>query len=216
MKILQVQEIESRWYAGYKRYEDTPDVLSDKSLIEFNKTQTAHGKRYFSFIHLIENKLTRIPNALARRMRILVNHPGRNTMGLKITRCPLPTFRLLNCIAQISAKNIPHQKIKPLLVNSVLRTVKHQMHLATLGYIAPFNSSHINGYAADIEQKWYKENNPIQHEAIQSVLDDFASRQIINCVDYSNLWHICLNPKYISQFSVEYAIDRQQAWEDFE
>ena len=57
---------------------------------------------------------------------------------------------VLNEIADALAERAP-TGTPPLWVNSIVRSVEHQRHLADLGYFALLPSSHCSGYGVDVE-----------------------------------------------------------------
>jgi hypothetical protein len=98
----------------------------------------------------------RIPNSVRLRFRGAFNHPGRYTQGLTNTRCKRAMAALMNQIAELVAHDFGPRRPRKIMVNSLLRTVRHQHSLATWGYVAPRRSAHVAGYAADIEKSWYQ------------------------------------------------------------
>ncbi|WGK68399.1 DUF5715 family protein [Candidatus Haliotispira prima] len=193
------EDIEPLWYKNYKRYNTQEDVLSDENLINFKKGKLA----YFSYIHLKESKLRRIPNSFRKRFRRFLNLQTGETIGLMNVHCPNAMLNLLNTISIRISQALSLEKPYPYLVTSILRTVEHQNHLKKIGYPAVDNSSHCCGYAADIELRWLLNNKPDVAEILLSILHLYYEKRIINFVQYDIFIHICLNPIYIKIFESE-------------
>ena len=81
-------------------------------------------------------------------------------------------------------------------VTSVARSVEHQLHLKSLGYIALLPSSHCVGYAADIEIQWYRRFRA--HRLLRGLLLDRQREREINVIDEGQAWHVCLRPDLVS------------------
>jgi len=189
------QAIESAWHSGRPTFPDERSLRGAEGLADF---RSAVERPAFSYILLRESFWTRAPNAAARRFRMLLNLPGRNTMGLKVTRCPRATLDYLNSLCARVGSALGLSRPFPLMVTSVLRTRDHQRHLARIGYLATPRSGHLAGYAADLEQAWYRDNHPRAHAAARAELErDFAAGRI-NLMDYGGFWHLCLSPASIA------------------
>ncbi|NES24763.1 MAG: hypothetical protein F6K41_39105 [Symploca sp. SIO3E6] len=192
--ILLKQQVEICWYDGFDRYLNSDQIDCDRQLYDL----TSRPPRYhlnFSFTVLQEAGIHRFLNSLKRRLRLLLNHPAGGTVGMKTVRCKLAIIALLNQLSDDVGKLC--RRSVSLQVNSIIRTVEHQQHLAGLGYWAPQTTSHSTGYAVDIEQAWYAKNDRQLFEGIQLVLEDYARRLHLNVIDEERIWHICLNPQLI-------------------
>ena len=88
-------------------------------------------------------------------------------------------------------------------VNSLIRTIEHQEQLIKIGFTFSKFSSHCNGYAVDIERKWYVMNDRVLFGIIDSCLKMYAEKGIINLIDEGIVWHICLNPDYLKTYQIE-------------
>jgi hypothetical protein len=84
----------------------------------------------------------------------------------------------------------------------MLRTTEYQHALARLGYVAPRHSAHLTGYAVDLERLWYEESDRDAHQAASDVLLDLFEREVINLIEESTHWHICLNPEHIHDYQM--------------
>ena len=199
IKILLEQQVERYWYVNYAVYENDADVSNDKELIDLVYSRKKN-RILFTFTILREDSFWRLFNYIHRKIRCLLNHPAKRTVGMRITKCKPATIALLNEITQNINKRIGRRTIK-LQVNSILRTVVHQKHLSSLGYWAPTTTSHARGYAADIEREWYFQEEPQVFQVIQEILHDYYEKKIINLIDEERVWHICLNPQYIEYYA---------------
>ncbi len=94
--------------------------------------------------------------------------------------------------AQIAPDGTP-----PLWVTSVARSVEHQRHLKSLGYIALLPSAHCVGYAADIEMDWYRRFRA--HRLLRGLLLDRQRADEVNVIDEGQAWHVCLRPDLVQR-----------------
>lgn len=197
--ILVAQTPDVAWYAAYPRYASPREILADTSLCCFERLRSDFEVK-FQYVRYYAHPLMRVPNALRLRYRRVTNHPGRYTQGLSLTRSTRAIAALVNTICEQIQADRPRAAPRILLVNSILRSQQEQQALARIGYIAPRTSSHLNGYAVDIEQTWYRIHDPDTYRAIAGVLDGLFGRHEINLIDEGTHWHICLNPAYIGQY----------------
>ncbi len=199
MQVLLAQAVDTQWYFDYPRYGSDQDVREDETLFSFRRG-TADFEVHFVYVRYYEHVLMRIPNSMRLRYRRLVNHPGRYTQGLKTTRCKKALMGLINQISEdITGKIASRQPFK-VMVNSVLRTEVYQNTLASLGYIAPRNSAHLNGYAVDLEKLWYEKHDRLAHEALTDTLNNLFERGVINLIEEETHWHVCLHPPHIPAY----------------
>lgn len=203
IKILLEQQVERYWYANYFIYENDADVDKDKELYDLAERKTGIN---FAFTILREDYFNRLLNPFNRSFRYLLNHPAKKTVGMKTTKCKPATIALLNKLTQKINQRINQVKPIKLQVNSILRTVAHQKHLASLGYWALASTSHTTGYAADIEREWYFQEDSQLFRSIQATLHEYYEKQIINLIDEERVWHICLNPKYVEYYARIYQL----------
>ena len=101
----------------------------------------------------------------------------------------------LNDVAEEFAEIAP-DGTPPLWVTSVARSIDHQRHLKSLGYIALLPSAHCVGYAADIEIQWYRRFRA--HRLLRGLLLDRQREREINVIDEGQAWHVCLRPDLVS------------------
>ena len=100
----------------------------------------------------------------------------------------------LNQLADEFARITP-DGTPPLWVTSLARSVQHQRHLKSLGYIALLPSAHCVGYAADIEMKWYRRFHA--HRILRGLLLDRQRAGEVNVIDEGQAWHVCLHPDVV-------------------
>lgn len=198
LEILLRQQIEQSWYRGFPRYRDGEELAGDPQLTCLTEISIPVK---FQFTVLRERGRQRWLSRVRRQLRIWRNHPAGGTVGMKVTRCRPEMVRLLNQICDRSSSRYGNPV--SLQVNSLIRTLNHQQHLASLGYWAPFNTTHATGYAADLEREWYLKNQPRLFQVINKVLDDYQQQGILNVIHEIRVWHICLNPGWRGRYDGE-------------
>ena len=198
-KVLLAQAVDFQWYAGYPRYFSDQQVANDETLYSFRKQDTDFELR-FIYVQYHEHVLMRIPNSLRLRYRRLVNHPGRYTQGLRTTRCKKAMVGLINRISEDIEAELGLARPFKVMVNSVLRTAAYQSALAQIGYVAPRNSAHLVGYAADLEKLWYEKHDRRAYEAMTKTMTRLFESGVINLIEEETHWHICLNPAQIPAY----------------
>jgi len=193
INILLEHQIEYLWYRDFPVYADALAVEADEALWDLRSTKGNYHIN-FGFTILREDFFNKLINPCKRKIRAIINHPAQGTVGMKTAKCKPEILALLNEINEEINQRIvqPHR----LQINSILRTVDHQKHLASLGYWAPPTSSHTTGYAVDIEQEWYWQKDQTLFKQIQTVLNKYYQAGIINLIDERKVWHICLNPLF--------------------
>ncbi len=118
---------------------------------------------------------------------------------MKETCCPRATVSFLNDFNQQLVNLLSDEDFR-LQVNSILRPADHQLHLLSLGYLAPPISSHSTGYAIDIEKKWYYLYNQKAYTTIINLLKKLAGQKIITFIEENDVWHVCLTPSGIRRY----------------
>lgn len=197
INILLQQQVELRWYADFPRYLNSGSLETDPQLYDLTRSPSCYLLK-FSFTPLREGGMYRLINGIQRRMRVWRNHPAGGTVGMKVTECKLEMIALLNQICDRVEGEVG--KSIYLQINSIIRTLEHQKYLASLGYWASPRTTHSTGYAADIEREWYYRNDRQLFDAIEQVLEDYQSRSVLNVINEQQVWHICLNPKWIKYY----------------
>lgn len=199
VQILLAQMVDFEWYAAYSRYRSEKDVVGDDTLVSFKRFDEDFEVK-FEYVQYYGHILMRLPNSLRLRYRRLVNHPGRYTQGLTITRCKRSMAGLINHISEDVAKEVSAERPFKILLNSMLRTVSYQKELAKMGYVAPRRSAHMVGFAADLEKLWYEKHDRAAYAVIERTLDDLFQNGVINLIEEETHWHICLNPALIPTY----------------
>lgn len=184
-KILLQQELDRYWYDGFKSYNTNLEIYNDKSLVCFK-----NEKPFFKYLKLEEGEES--VSKLKMLKLKLFNSTLKNSKGMFLPYAPRPMYNFLNSIC----KDLDI----PLVVTNVIRSKEYQKKLMKRGHITPTESSHLYGFTADIEQKWYRENSPNEYKKISEYLDKLESEGKINYIDYGQIWHVCLSPCFIDEF----------------
>ena len=199
--ILMGQAVDFYWYADFPQYASEQDVRRDETLYSFRRFNEDFEVK-FRYVQYYGHVLMRVPNSVRLRYRRLVNHPGRYTQGLTTTRYKRAMVGLINQISEDAENELGSDSPFRMLVNSVLRTVRYQRSLAAIGYVAPAQSSHLAGYAVDIEKSWYQEHDPRAHAAIQRTVETLFAAGVVNLIVEHTHWHVCLNPIHIGTYEI--------------
>ncbi len=191
VRISMLAQIDAVWWGRTPSYQNDDDLRDAAELVDLDEVGET-GQLRFCYRHQAITLVARAARSAERRAL-----PGRSprTAGLWLARARPELVAWLNDIAdefdQIAPDGTP-----PLWVTSVTRSVEHQLHLKSLGYIAPLPSSHCVGYAADIEMKWYRRFHA--HRILRGLLLDRQRAGEVNVIDEGQAWHICLRPDAIS------------------
>lgn len=188
--ISLLAQIDTVWWGWYPAYQTDHDVAEDPELVDLDELAEA-GQLKFSFRRQPDTLLRRAARSAERRTR-----PGRQprTAGLRLTRAQQPMVAWLNQVAAEFAELAP-RGTPPLWVNSLTRSVTHQRHLQSLGYVALLPSSHCTGYAADIEIAWYRKHRA--HRMLRALLLEHQNADEVNVIDEGQAWHVCLRPEIV-------------------
>lgn len=191
VRISLLAQIDSVWWGRSPGYECDADLRDSTELVDLD--QLAAGSQLtFRYRHQASTLLTRAARSAERRTL-----PGRSprTAGLAMAMARPQTVAWLSQLAADFADVAP-DGTPPLWVTSLARSVEHQRHLKTLGYIALLPSSHCVGYAADIEMKWYRKFHA--HRILRGLLLDRQRAGEVNVIDEGQAWHICLSPQIVA------------------
>ena len=188
VRIAMLAQIETVWWGGVPEYQTDADVLDSADLVDLDELRLA-GKLRFSYRNQPATLLTRAARSAERH-----TWPGRmpRTAGLWLARGRPEAVAWLDRLAAEFAEIAPPDT-PPLWVNSIARSVAHQRHLKSLGYLAPLPSSHCVGYAADIEMTWYRRFRA--HRLLRGLLLDRQRAGEVNVIDEGQAWHVCLCPR---------------------
>jgi hypothetical protein len=188
VRISLLAQIEAVWWGHAPSYQNDTDVRDSADLVDLDSLG-AEGELAFRYRHQAMTLMARAARSAERRAL-----PGRTprTAGLWLARARPELVTWLNELAEEFAAIAP-DGTPPLWVTSVARSVEHQRHLKSLGYIALLPSAHCVGYAADIEIKWYRRFHA--HRILRGLLLDRQRAGEINVIDEGQAWHVCLRPE---------------------
>jgi hypothetical protein len=192
VRISMLSQIEAVWWGRTTSYQNDSDVRDAAELVDLDEVGKT-GQLRFRYRHQAMTLARRVARSAERRTL-----PGRSprTAGLALAKARPELVAWLNDIAD-EFEQIAPARTPPLWVTSVARSVEHQLHLKSLGYIAPLPSSHCVGYAADIEIRWYRRFHA--HRILRGLLLDRQRAGEVNVIDEGQAWHICLRPYAISE-----------------
>jgi uncharacterized protein DUF5715 len=188
VRISLLAQIDAVWWGRTPSYQSDFDVRDSADLVDLDSLG-AQGRLAFRYRHQAMTLMARAARSAERRAL-----PGRSprTAGLRLPRARPQAVTWLNELAEEFAAIAP-DGTPPLWVTSVARSVEHQRHLKSLGYIALLPSAHCVGYAADIEMKWYRRFHA--HRILRGLLLDRQRAGEVNVIDEGQAWHVCLRPE---------------------
>jgi hypothetical protein len=191
VRISLLAQIEAVWWGREPGYQTDSDLSAATDLVDLDDLD-ADGQLAFSYRHQAVTLLARAARSAERRAL-----PGRapRTAGILLARARPQAVAWLNDLADEFAEIAP-DGTPPLWVTSVARSVDHQRHLKSLGYIALLPSAHCVGYAADIEMRWYRRFRA--HRLLRGLLLDRQRAHEINVIDEGQAWHVCLRPDLVA------------------
>jgi hypothetical protein len=187
VRISLLAQIDSLWWGRSPAYPTDTDVLDADGLIDLDDMYRA-GQLKFSYRHQPATFFARAARSAERRAM-----PGRSprTAGLRMARGRPRVITWLNQLADDFAEVAP-PGTPALWVTSLIRSMDHQRHLRTLGYVAPLPSAHCAGYAADVEIAWFRRYRA--HRLLRGLLLDRQRADEVNVIDEGQAWHVCLRP----------------------
>jgi len=191
VRISMLAQIDAVWWGRAPSFQKDSDVRSSPELIDLDQLERA-GRLRFRYRHQASGLLGRAARSAERHTL-----PGRSprTAGLSMAKARPQVVAWLNQLADEFAQVAP-EGTPPLWVTSLARSVTHQRHLKSLGYIALLPSAHCIGYAADIEMRWYRRFHA--HRILRGLLLDRQRAGEINVIDEGQAWHICLSPAVVA------------------
>jgi len=191
VRIFMLAQIEAVWWGRTHSYQNDGDIRDAAELVDLDEVAENEQLR-FCYRHQAMTLVARAARSAERRAL-----PGRSprTAGLWLPKARPQLVAWLNDVAD-EFEQIAPDRTPPLWVTSVARSVEHQLHLKSLGYIALLPSSHCVGYAADIEMKWYRRFHA--HRILRGLLLDRQRAGEVNVIDEGQAWHVCLRPDAIS------------------
>ena len=187
VRISLLAQIDAVWWGRSPGYQTDGDVRDAGDLVDLDVLEV-EGQLSFRYRNQATTLVARAARSAERRAL-----PGRSpkTAGLWLARARPRAVAWLNDVAEDFASIAP-EGTPPLWVTSVARSVEHQRHLKSLGYIAPLPSAHCVGVAADIEMKWYRRFRA--HRILRGLLLDRQRAGQVNVIDEGQAWHVCLHP----------------------
>jgi len=190
VRISLLAQIDAMWWGRTPSFAKDSDVRDAVELVDLDELDE-DGQLSFRYRHQAITLVARAARSAERRTM-----PGRSprTAGLWLPRSRPQTVAWLNQLADEFARIAP-DGTPPLWVTSVARSVEHQRHLKSLGYIALLPSAHCVGYAADIEMKWYRRFHA--HRILRGLLLDRQRAGEVNVIDEGQAWHVCLHPDIV-------------------
>lgn len=188
VRVSLLAQIDAVWWGRSPMYETDDDIRQAPELVDLDELGD-EGKLRFRYRHQAVTLVHRAARSAQRRA--LPGHAPR-TAGLWMPRAQPQVVAWLNGLAEEFARIAP-EGTPPLWITSVARSMEHQRHLKSLGYLAPLPSSHCNGYAADIEMKWYRRFRA--HRILRGLLLDRQRADEVNVIDEGQAWHVCLRPE---------------------
>jgi len=191
VRIAMLAQIDTIWWGRMPAYQTDSDVLESSDLVDLDELRLS-GQLRFSYRSQPATLLTRAARSAERH-----TWPRRapRTAGLWLAKGRPQVVAWLDQLAaefaEISPPGTPW-----LWVNSLARSVAHQRHLKTLGYLALLPSSHCVGYGADIEMAWYRRFRA--HRVLRGLLLDRQQAGEVNVINEGQAWHVCLSPQVVA------------------
>ncbi len=191
VRVSLLAQIDAVWWGRTPMYDSDEDVTDAADLVDLDELGGS-GQLRFRYRHQAVTLVHRAARSAQRRAL-----PGRapRTAGLWLPRARPQTVAWLNGLAE-EFERIAPDGTPPLWITSVARSIEHQRHLKSLGYIALLPSSHCAGYAADIEMKWYRRFRA--HRLLRGLLLDRQRADEVNVIDEGQAWHVCLRPDVVA------------------
>lgn len=192
--ILLLQQIDVAWWSHVAPYATRDAVDRAPELLRLPDLQKAGALR-FGFAVQPDGWWGRGRDYALKR---LIPRRRPPVAGMKFLVARAEIVAVLNEIADALAERAP-TGTPPLWVNSIVRSVEHQRHLADLGYFALLPSSHCSGYAVDVESTWYETFGAA--DALHAILLEYRDRGVLNVIDEGQAWHLCLSPEHVSAYA---------------
>jgi hypothetical protein len=186
VRILLLQNVDLLWWDDEPDFA-TVDDFSRADMVDLVDERRA-GRVRFSF-GIASDRLPRRSGDFAVQRLMPWREP--RGPGLTFTAIRPAMLGLLNEAADRVTATAP-AGTPPIRVNSIVRTIDHQLHLKTLGFSALLPSVHCRGWAADIEVDWMARFGA--DDAVRTVLSDYLDRGVLNVIDEGRAWHVCLDP----------------------
>ncbi len=187
VRIYLLSQIDAAWWGSSHQFENDDDVLGSGVLVDLDPLRRRR---------LLEFRYRPQPNGLPGRARDWAQRralPNRRprTSGLRFVRARPEVVALLNDLGREFAAATP-SGTPPLWVTSLVRSIRHQLHLRSLGYAAVLPSAHCAGYAVDVEMRWFQAVGG--GDLLAGLLLDRQVAGQVNVIDEGQAWHVCVSP----------------------
>ena len=193
VSILLLQCLDLLWWGDADEYADDAQLEADQSLLDL-VDERRRGRVSFSFAIAPRGLTGRVRDVAQNR---LTPHRRPRGPGLRYTRARPAMVGVLNEVAERVAAGSPGATPR-IWVTSITRTTAHQAHLSSLGFSALTPSAHCSGWAADIDAVWFGRYGA--PDVLAAVLTDYLSRGVLNVIDGTGAWHVCLNPEFAGRY----------------
>ena len=194
VRILLLQQIDVAWWSDVAPYENQHAVDNAPELLRLLDLRQAGALRFTFAVQPVgwwgRGRDYVLKRAIPRRRP--------RVAGMKFLVARAEIVAVLNEIADALRERAP-AGTPPLWVNSMVRSVEHQRHLADLGYFALLPSSHCSGFAVDVESTWYETFGAA--ETLHAILLEYRDRGVLNVIDEGQAWHLCLSPDHVSGYA---------------
>ncbi len=194
VRILLLQQIDVAWWSDLAPYEDQAAVDGAPELLGLLELREAGALRFTFAVQPVgwwgRGRDYVLKRAIPRRRP--------RVAGMKFLVARAEIVAVLNEIADVLRDRAP-VGTPPLWVNSMVRSVEHQRHLADLGYFALLPSSHCSGFAVDVESTWYETFGAA--ETLHAILLEYRDRGVLNVIDEGQAWHLCLSPDHVARYA---------------
>ena len=187
-RIVLLHRVDALWWGQLTPYADATAVTSSRELVPLASGGRRAGLEYAFAVQ---------PNTLwgrgrERARRRLRPDARPQVAGIKFVVARRQMVLLLDELgAEFRERTSPGTQ--PLWVNSVVRSVEHQRHLAELGYVAQLPSAHCVGWAADLEVRFFERYDGAA-ESLRELLRERRDQGSLNVIDEGQAWHVCVSP----------------------
>lgn len=197
VRIFLLSLIDSAWWRGTAPFVDDADVLRSAELVDLGPLRST---RMLQFQYRAQP--SGMPGrALGWAQRRAFPAVRPRTAGLRFTRSRPPVVAVINEIARELAAALPPRTPR-VWVTSMVRSVRHQHHLRSLGYTAALPSAHCVGYACDLEMEWFRRFD--RGNLLARLLFERQESGQLNVIDEGQAWHLCVSPLACDELQAAY------------
>jgi hypothetical protein len=198
IRILLLSQIDSAWWNGTAPFVSDSDVLRSTELVDLTPLRSAKTLQ-FQYRAQSSGWPGRARD-WAQRQALPDARP--RTAGLRFTRSRPEVIAVVNQIAHELVAALPPRTPR-LWVTSMVRSVRHQHRLRSLGYAAVLPSSHCVGFACDVEMRWFRQFD--QDNLLGRLLLERQEAGELNVIDEGQAWHLCVSPLAYDQLQANYS-----------